>query len=162
MLYLFKRFGKWLFFFKVHTLGHYCTAIISLGAPVAILFVVFNKLSWYFILCDPMYAAQVLICLLPFRLDKGVIVYICDSRGVRDIYDTDGSNAIAASEPLAVLVYFCIFYITTLSWSSVIFERQICKCLRYRFMKLQNHRTDDCVFGFVHSQYLLSQCLVLD
>ncbi|KAL0659277.1 hypothetical protein Bca4012_079862 [Brassica carinata] len=38
------------------------------------------------------------------RLDKGVIVYICDSRGVRDIYDTDGSNAIATSEPLAVLV----------------------------------------------------------
>ncbi|CAK9166994.1 unnamed protein product [Ilex paraguariensis] len=37
-------------------------------------------------------------------LDKGVIVYICDSHGVRDIYDTDGSNAIAASEPLAVLV----------------------------------------------------------
>ncbi|KAM7485335.1 hypothetical protein LguiA_001344 [Lonicera macranthoides] len=37
-------------------------------------------------------------------MDKGVIVYICDSRGVRDIYDTDGSNAIAASEPLAVLV----------------------------------------------------------
>ena len=69
-----------------------------------------------------MYAAQVLICLLPFRLDKGVIVYICDSRGVRDIYDTDGSNAIAASEPLAVLVYFCIFYNTTLSRSSVIFE----------------------------------------
>ncbi|XP_010449564.1 PREDICTED: carboxyl-terminal-processing peptidase 2, chloroplastic-like [Camelina sativa] len=39
-----------------------------------------------------------------FWLDKGVIVYICDSRGVRDIYDTDGSNAIATSEPLAVLV----------------------------------------------------------
>ncbi|KAL5542454.1 hypothetical protein UlMin_010164 [Ulmus minor] len=39
-----------------------------------------------------------------FWLDKGVIVYICDSRGVRDIYDTDGSLAIAASEPLAVLV----------------------------------------------------------
>ncbi|OMO53825.1 hypothetical protein CCACVL1_28315 [Corchorus capsularis] len=37
-------------------------------------------------------------------LDKGVIVYICDNRGVRDIYDTDGSTAIAASEPLAVLV----------------------------------------------------------
>ncbi|KAF3457523.1 hypothetical protein FNV43_RR02181 [Rhamnella rubrinervis] len=37
-------------------------------------------------------------------LDKGVIVYICDSRGVRDIYDTDGSSAIAPSEPLAVLV----------------------------------------------------------
>ncbi|KAH0736811.1 hypothetical protein KY285_012518 [Solanum tuberosum] len=37
-------------------------------------------------------------------LDKGVIVYICDSRGVRDIYDTDGSNVVAASEPLAVLV----------------------------------------------------------
>ncbi|XP_021738339.1 carboxyl-terminal-processing peptidase 2, chloroplastic-like isoform X2 [Chenopodium quinoa] len=37
-------------------------------------------------------------------LNKGVIVYICDSRGVRDIYDVEGSNAIAASEPLAVLV----------------------------------------------------------
>ncbi|KAK4482508.1 hypothetical protein RD792_009667, partial [Penstemon davidsonii] len=37
-------------------------------------------------------------------LDKGVIVYICDSRGVRDIYDTDGSNAAATSEPLVVLV----------------------------------------------------------
>ncbi|XP_006367312.2 carboxyl-terminal-processing peptidase 2, chloroplastic isoform X1 [Solanum tuberosum] len=37
-------------------------------------------------------------------LDKGVIVYICDSRGVRDIYDTDGSSVVAASEPLAVLV----------------------------------------------------------
>ncbi|EEF44333.1 Carboxyl-terminal-processing protease precursor, putative [Ricinus communis] len=37
-------------------------------------------------------------------LDKGVIVYICDSRGVRDIYDAEGSGAIATSEPLAVLV----------------------------------------------------------
>ncbi|CAL5208318.1 unnamed protein product [Lathyrus oleraceus] len=37
-------------------------------------------------------------------LDKGVIVYICDSRGVRDILDTDGSSALATSEPLAVLV----------------------------------------------------------
>ncbi|PSS35923.1 Carboxyl-terminal-processing peptidase [Actinidia chinensis var. chinensis] len=37
-------------------------------------------------------------------LDKGVIVYICDSQGVRDIYDTDGSKAVAATEPLAVLV----------------------------------------------------------
>ncbi|XP_076959794.1 carboxyl-terminal-processing peptidase 2, chloroplastic-like [Bidens hawaiensis] len=37
-------------------------------------------------------------------LNKGVIVYICDSRGVRDIYDTDGTNATAPSEPLAVLV----------------------------------------------------------
>ncbi|KAG8372797.1 hypothetical protein BUALT_Bualt12G0104400 [Buddleja alternifolia] len=37
-------------------------------------------------------------------LEKGVIVYICDSRGVRDIYDTDGSNAAAPSEPLVVLV----------------------------------------------------------
>lgn len=44
-----------------------------------------------------------------YRLDKGVIVYICDSRGVRDIYDTDGSNAMAASEPLAVLVGIFIF-----------------------------------------------------
>ncbi|XP_042487386.1 carboxyl-terminal-processing peptidase 2, chloroplastic isoform X2 [Macadamia integrifolia] len=38
------------------------------------------------------------------RLEKGVIVYICDNRGVRDIYEADGSNAIAVSEPLAVLV----------------------------------------------------------
>ncbi|KAH1191679.1 Carboxyl-terminal-processing peptidase 2, chloroplastic [Glycine max] len=37
-------------------------------------------------------------------LDKGVIVYICDSRGVRDILDTDGSSALATSEPLVVLV----------------------------------------------------------
>ncbi|KAI4338085.1 hypothetical protein L6164_016437 [Bauhinia variegata] len=37
-------------------------------------------------------------------LDKGVIVYICDSRGVRDILDTDGGSALATSEPLAVLV----------------------------------------------------------
>ncbi|KAK7278533.1 hypothetical protein RJT34_23563 [Clitoria ternatea] len=37
-------------------------------------------------------------------LDKGVIVYICDGRGVRDILDTDGSSALATSEPLAVLV----------------------------------------------------------
>ncbi|KAL6971179.1 Carboxyl-terminal-processing peptidase 2, chloroplastic, partial [Sarracenia purpurea var. burkii] len=37
-------------------------------------------------------------------LAKGVIVYICDSQGVRDIYDTDGSSALAATEPLAVLV----------------------------------------------------------
>ncbi|XP_061337501.1 carboxyl-terminal-processing peptidase 2, chloroplastic isoform X3 [Gastrolobium bilobum] len=37
-------------------------------------------------------------------LDKGVIVYICDSRGIRDILDTDGSSALATSEPLAVLV----------------------------------------------------------
>lgn len=47
-----------------------------------------------------------------YRLEKGVIVYICDSRGVRDIYDTDGTNAVAASEPLAVLVslHFDIIY----------------------------------------------------
>ena len=42
------------------------------------------------------------------RLEKGVIVYICDSRGVRDIYDTDGSSVVAASEPLVVLVCFLI------------------------------------------------------
>ena len=46
--------------------------------------------------------------LILFRLDKGVIVYICDSRGVRDIYDTDGSSALATSEPLAVLVSFLV------------------------------------------------------
>ncbi|XVF66364.1 hypothetical protein PTKIN_Ptkin10aG0029900 [Pterospermum kingtungense] len=43
-------------------------------------------------------------------LDKGVIVYICDNRGVRDIYDTDGSSAIAASEPLVVLVCLVIIF----------------------------------------------------
>uniref|UniRef100_A0A7C9EX31 C-terminal processing peptidase n=1 Tax=Opuntia streptacantha TaxID=393608 RepID=A0A7C9EX31_OPUST len=37
-------------------------------------------------------------------LKEGVIVYICDSRGVRDIYDADGSKAVAPAEPLAVLV----------------------------------------------------------
>ncbi|KAJ4775614.1 Carboxyl-terminal-processing protease [Rhynchospora pubera] len=37
-------------------------------------------------------------------LEKGVIVYICDSRGVRDIYEADGANTVAASEPLVVLV----------------------------------------------------------
>ncbi|URE20080.1 TSPc [Musa troglodytarum] len=37
-------------------------------------------------------------------LDKGVIVYICDNRGVRDIYEADGSSTVAASEPLTVLV----------------------------------------------------------
>ncbi|MCL7047324.1 hypothetical protein MKW94_022529 [Papaver nudicaule] len=37
-------------------------------------------------------------------LDKGVIVYICDGQGVRDIYEADGNNGIATSEPLAVLV----------------------------------------------------------
>lgn len=39
-----------------------------------------------------------------------MIVYICDSRGVRDIYDTDGTDALAASEPLAVLVCFFFFF----------------------------------------------------
>jgi carboxyl-terminal processing protease len=38
------------------------------------------------------------------RMDKGVIVYICDSKGVRDIYEADGAETIAASEPLVVLV----------------------------------------------------------
>jgi carboxyl-terminal processing protease len=37
-------------------------------------------------------------------MDKGVIVYICDSKGVRDIYEADGAETIAASEPLVVLV----------------------------------------------------------
>lgn len=37
-------------------------------------------------------------------------MYICDSRGVRDIYDTDGTDALAASEPLAVLVCFFFFF----------------------------------------------------
>ena len=33
-------------------------------------------------------------------MDKGVIVYICDSQGVRDIYEADGADTIVASEPL--------------------------------------------------------------
>uniref|UniRef100_A0A0D9VML6 PDZ domain-containing protein n=1 Tax=Leersia perrieri TaxID=77586 RepID=A0A0D9VML6_9ORYZ len=37
-------------------------------------------------------------------MDKGVIVYICDSQGVRDIYEADGVATVAASEPLVVLV----------------------------------------------------------
>lgn len=41
-------------------------------------------------------------------------MYICDSRGVRDIYDTDGSNAIAASEPLVVLVCQPIHQVDTI------------------------------------------------
>lgn len=38
-------------------------------------------------------------------MDKGVIVYICDSQGVRDIYEADGADTVAASEPLVVLVW---------------------------------------------------------
>lgn len=37
-------------------------------------------------------------------LQKGVIVYICDSRGVRDIYEADGNSDVVSSEPLVVLV----------------------------------------------------------
>lgn len=33
-----------------------------------------------------------------------MIVYISDSMGVRDIYETDGEDAIATTEPLTVLV----------------------------------------------------------
>ena len=38
------------------------------------------------------------------RLEKGVIVYITDSMGVRDIYEADGNGAISINEPLVVLV----------------------------------------------------------
>jgi hypothetical protein len=38
------------------------------------------------------------------RMEKGVIVYICDSKGVRDIYEADGAETTVASEPLVVLV----------------------------------------------------------
>lgn len=44
-----------------------------------------------------------------FRLQKGVIVYICDSRGVRDIYEADG-NSNVSSEPLVVLVCMYVTY----------------------------------------------------
>ncbi|KAJ3672090.1 hypothetical protein LUZ60_006811 [Juncus effusus] len=37
-------------------------------------------------------------------LEKGVIVYICDSKGVRDIYEADGTSDFSVSEPLIVLV----------------------------------------------------------
>eukprot|EP00250_Pteridium_aquilinum_P014583 c22073_g1_i1 orf=202-1884(-) len=37
-------------------------------------------------------------------LEKGVIVYISDSMGVRDIYEADGNGTLATDEPLAVLV----------------------------------------------------------
>jgi hypothetical protein len=57
-------------------------------------------------ICSNLFITSSHITYYPFKLDKGVIVYICDSRGVRDIYDTDGSSAIAASERLAVLVNF--------------------------------------------------------
>lgn len=37
-------------------------------------------------------------------LPKGVLVYITDSLGVRDVYETNGEGAIATAQPLAVLV----------------------------------------------------------
>ncbi|GJP41896.1 hypothetical protein CLOM_g1517 [Closterium sp. NIES-68] len=37
-------------------------------------------------------------------LNKGVLVYITDSLGVRDVYETNGEGAVATSQPLAVLV----------------------------------------------------------
>lgn len=37
-------------------------------------------------------------------LEKGVIVYISDSMGIRDIYEADGYGTLATNEPLAVLV----------------------------------------------------------
>ncbi|CAH1419521.1 unnamed protein product [Lactuca virosa] len=38
------------------------------------------------------------------RKHKGVIVYICNNHGLRDVYESDRNIAITASEPLAVLV----------------------------------------------------------
>ncbi|GBG70046.1 hypothetical protein CBR_g4874 [Chara braunii] len=37
-------------------------------------------------------------------LDRGVIVYIVDNKGVRDIFEAEGSDSLAPTEPLAVLV----------------------------------------------------------
>ncbi|CAI5517896.1 unnamed protein product [Closterium sp. Naga37s-1] len=37
-------------------------------------------------------------------ISKGTLVYITDSLGVRDVYETNGEGAIATSQPLAVLV----------------------------------------------------------
>jgi C-terminal processing protease CtpA/Prc len=46
----------------------------------------------------------IFVVLIVDRLDKGVIVYIADSMGIRDIYETDGESALSVKEPLAVLV----------------------------------------------------------
>jgi hypothetical protein len=54
-------------------------------------------------------------------MDKGVIVYICDSRGVRDIYEADGASTIAASEPLVVLVWTIYAYKNAVRSISLIF-----------------------------------------
>ncbi|CAI5527678.1 unnamed protein product [Closterium sp. Naga37s-1] len=37
-------------------------------------------------------------------INKGVLVYITDSLGVRDVYETNGEGSIATTQPLAVLV----------------------------------------------------------
>lgn len=47
----------------------------------------------------------IFVVLIVNRLDKGVIVYIADSMGIRDIYETDGESALSVKEPLAVLVW---------------------------------------------------------
>lgn len=52
----------------------------------------------------PSYIEASICCSWFVRMDKGVIVYICDSQGVRDIYEADGISTVAASEPLVVLV----------------------------------------------------------
>lgn len=55
--------------------------------------------------CSPFISGWISCWCFDFaRLDKGVVVYIADSMGVRDIYDTNGSAAISIKEPLAVLV----------------------------------------------------------
>lgn len=58
-----------------------------------------NRFWYFFFKCE----TEILFGIVT-RLDKGVIVYIADSMGVRDIYDTNGSSAISTKEPLAVLV----------------------------------------------------------
>ena len=45
-----------------------------------------------------------------------MIVYICDSRGVRDIIEVDGGDSVAASEPLVVLVCSFLFKYITMFW----------------------------------------------
>lgn len=62
-------------------------------------------------------------------------MYICDSRGVRDIYDTDGTDALAASEPLAVLVCFFFFF-----WETVLVCFCVFHCFRIWLSMILNFR----------------------
>nr|CDM81025.1 unnamed protein product [Triticum aestivum] len=70
--------------------------------------------SWWFVSCNrhgkkisATWRWLLLHCMWIQRKEvqdgQGCHVYICDSRGVPDIYDEDGASTIAASEPSVVL-----------------------------------------------------------